>query len=142
MKHTSLLVNPQQAYAVWSSVWSSTVKPMTTAGHRLVLTVESEKRTSEQNKKFHAICRDYARSGVKFAGRQRTEGQWKVLLISGHAAATGDGAEVVAGLEGEFVNVRESSAEMSKQRGSSLIEYCIATAVRMDVPLTEYESIK
>jgi hypothetical protein len=35
-------------------------------------------------------------------------------------------AEVIPGLEGEFVNIRESTAHMSKPRASSLIEYAVA----------------
>lgn len=101
-----------------------------------------EKRTSPQNRKFHAICRDFARARVKWAGKLRDEYEWKVLLISGHTVATGGQSEVIAGLEGEFVNVRESSASMTKSRGSSLLEYCIATAVMRGIPLTEYERME
>ena len=83
-------------------------------------------RTSEQNAKFHAICSDLAKSQVQWAGKRRTVAQWKVLLVSGHATATKEGSEMVPGLEGEFVNLRESTAQMSKSRGSSLIEYSAA----------------
>lgn len=83
-------------------------------------------RTGDQNAKFHAICSDLARSAVEWAGKRRDASQWKVLLVSGHAKATNEGAEMVPGLEGEFVNLRESTALMSKQRGSSLIEYALA----------------
>lgn len=44
-------------------------------------------------------------------------------MISAHAIATQEGAEVVRGIEGELVNIRESSALMSKKRATSLIEY-------------------
>lgn len=80
-------------------------------------------RNLEQSAKFHAQCSDIAASGITWAGKSRTALQWKILLISGHAIATGEGSEVLPGIEGEFVNVRESSALMSKKRGSSLIEY-------------------
>jgi hypothetical protein len=40
--------------------------------------------------------------------------------------ATKEGSEMVPGLEGEFVNVRESTALMSKRRGASLIDYAEA----------------
>ena len=83
-------------------------------------------RTLEQNAKFHAICHDLAKSGKLFAGKSRTDKQWKVLLVSGHAVATGEGAEIIPGLENEFVNIRESTALMSVKRGSSLIEYAQA----------------
>lgn len=87
-------------------------------------------RSGEQNAKFHAICSDLARARVPWMGKQRTAAQWKVLLVSGHAVATKEGAELVPGLEGEFVNLRESTATMSKRRGSSLIEYAQAFAAQ------------
>lgn len=94
-------------------------------------------RNLEQNAKFHAVCSDIAKSGLQWAGKERTAAQWKVLLVSGHAVATKEGAELVPGLENEFVNIRESTALMSKRRGSSLIEYSIAFAVSHGVKLQE-----
>ena len=91
-------------------------------GH--VVRVEPPKRNSEQNAKFHAICSDLA--GREWMGKPRTAMQWKVLLVSGHAVATKHEAELVPGLEGEFVNLRESTALMSVRRSSSLIEYAQA----------------
>jgi hypothetical protein len=87
--------------------------------------VKPPKRSGEQNDKFHAMCDDIARQ-AEWLGKKRTKDQWKVLLVSGHATATKEGSEVVCGLEGEFVNIRESTAQMSKARGSSLIEYTAA----------------
>lgn len=83
-------------------------------------------RTLDQNAKFHAICGDIAKSGIKFAGKKRTDTQWKVLLVSGHSVATNESAEIIPGLENEFVNIRESTALMSVKRGASLIEYSLA----------------
>jgi len=102
-----------------------------------VVTLAPRTRTNDQNAMFHAICGDIEKSGHKFAGKPRKAHVWKVLLISGHAAATGDGNEVVPGLEGEFVNIRESSARMSVRRASSLIEYTLAYCDMNGVPLTE-----
>lgn len=96
-------------------------------------------RTGDQNAKFHAICSDIAKSGHVFAGKKRTAAQWKVLLVSGHATATAEGSEIVPGLEGEFVNLRESTALMSKKRGSSLIEYAIAYCAMNGIRLTEFQ---
>ncbi len=83
-------------------------------------------RTLEQNAKFHAMCGDFACSKIEWAGKPRTAQQWKVLLVSGHAVATKEETEIIPGLEGEFINIRESTALMSKSRGSSLIEYAYA----------------
>ncbi len=91
-----------------------------------VVKVQPATRSLEQNAKFHALCSDIARAGLEWAGKRRTADEWKVLLVSGHAVATKHGAEIVPGLEGEFVNIRESTASMSKTRGASLIEYTLA----------------
>lgn len=101
------------------------------AGYRV--TIEPPKRNGEQNAKFHAICSDLAKAQVPWAGKPRDAASWKVLLVSGHAVATKSGAEMVPGLEGEFVNLRESTALMTKARGSSLIEYAVAFCAGHDV---------
>ena len=89
------------------------------AGH--VVVVKPPTRTLGQNAKMHAIFGDMA--GVPWYGKARDADSWKTLLISGHTVATGGLVEIVEGLEGELVNLRESTAAMSKTRGSSLIEY-------------------
>lgn len=88
-----------------------------------VIEIREPTRTLMQNAKFHALCSDAQRSGAVWVGRKMNDSQWKTLFISGHSIATGLGADVVPGLEGEFVNIRESSALMSVRRGASLIEY-------------------
>jgi len=92
-------------------------------GH--VVKIGEPTRSLEQNAKFHAICEDVSKT-AKFAGRHRTPEEWKLLFVSGHSIATKRGQELVAGLEGEWCNLRESTAKMSKARLSSLIEYCLA----------------
>lgn len=104
-------------------------------GH--VVTVAEPKRSGEQNAMFHAICSDIEKSGHKFLGKPRSAAVWKVLLISGHAAATDEGSEVVPGLEGEFVNIRESSALMSVRRAASLITYTLAYCDTNGIALPE-----
>ena len=99
--------------------------------------IQERNRTLDQNAKFHAICSDLAKSGIEWAGRKRTLLEWKVLLVSGHAVATNTPAEIVPGLEGEFINLRESTANMGKKRGSSLIEYSLAWCAMHDVRLKE-----
>jgi hypothetical protein len=93
-------------------------------GYRV--TVDKPSRTAGQNAKFHALCTDLAKSNAKWLGKRRTAEQWKVLLVSGHSVATKSEAEIIPGLEGEFVAIRESTANMDKERSSSLIEYTLA----------------
>lgn len=101
-----------------------------------VVSINEPKRNLEQNAKFHAICSDLSRQ-KQFAGSFRTPEQWKMLLISGHAVATKQGSEMVPGLEGEWCNLRESSAKMSAKRMSSLIEYAVAFSISTGVKLSE-----
>jgi len=108
---------------------------MAPEGH--VVTVQEPTRNLDQNAKFHAICSDLAKSNTQWAGAPRTASQWKVLLVSGHSVATKQGAEMVPGLEGEFVNLRESTALMSKARSASLIEYALAFCAMRGVELQE-----
>ena len=100
-----------------------------------LVTVREPSRSLDQNAKFHAICTDIARSGAEWMGKPRTADQWKVLLVSGHAVATKEEVEVIPGLEGEFINIRESTALMSVKRGSSLIEYTLAFCANHDIEL-------
>lgn len=88
----------------------------------LILTIKDSTRSLDQNAKFHALCNDAAKT-MTYMGRVLKTDQWKVLFISGHAIATKIGADMVPGLEGEFVNLRESSAQMGVKRMASLIEY-------------------
>lgn len=91
-----------------------------------VVQIGEQTRNLEQNAKFHAICHDLAKSQIQHAGKRRTASEWKVLLVSGHAVATKQGADMVPGLEGEYVNLRESTAAMSRSRIGSLIDYAEA----------------
>ena len=103
-----------------------------------VVTLAEPTRNLEQSAKFHAMCGDIARQ-KPFAGQMRKPEQWKVLLVSGHAVATKQGSEMVPGLEGEWCNLRESTAKMSTKRMSSLIEYVNAYCAENAIMLsTQY----
>jgi hypothetical protein len=100
--------------------WSAVIKPAT--------------RSLQQNALLHALFSDLSKR-AKFHGRTLSAAQWKVLMISGHSVATGGGADIVPGIESEWVNLRESSAGMSIRRMNSLLEYVIAWCVENDIRL-------
>lgn len=104
--------------------------------HPLTIRITDYDRSLLQNSLFHALCGDTAKQAI-WLGKTRNLVQWKTLFVSGHAMATGLGAEVVPGLEGEFCNIRESTAKMGIKRMASLIEYSQAWAVGNDVQLRE-----
>lgn len=128
------LTNPQQAMAFWNNYVYPRIKAELMAGHRMRLTVKAESRSLEQNAHFHALCDVIAKSGMEWMQKRRTAAQWKVLLVSGHAKATNEEVDLVPGLEGEFINLRESTALMSIRRSSSLIEYTLAFMANNGIP--------
>ena len=97
--------------------------------------VRPAKMNNDQKAHFHAICDDLERSGLTWQGKKLTSLQWKLLLISGHSIATKKQVELIEGLEGELIDIRESIADMRKTRGASLIDYSIAFCVLNNVPL-------
>ena len=135
-RFTARLWNAQQGHQAIEAAWGY-AKPLLLAEHRLVLEVRPENRSLDQNAHFHALCGDIARSGIEWFGKPRKADEWKVLLVSGHAKATKQEADVVPGLEGELVNLRESTARMSRARASSLIEYTLAFCAEHDVTLRD-----
>src|SRR5262249_50278273 len=127
-------VEAEQALGFLNRIWSQVKPHLLMDGVPLAVSVREETRTSEQNAMFHDLCDDIAKHGFVWAGQRRNAAQVKVLLVSGHAHATKEGAEVVPGLEGDFINLRESTALMSKRRGSSLIEYTLALMAMQGIP--------
>jgi hypothetical protein len=102
-------------------------------GHMLVL--QERTRSNHQNALLHHLF-GVAAKHLTFHGRKLSPTQWKTLYISGHAIATGIGADMIPGLEGEFVNIRESSAAMGVRRMNSLLEYVQAHLTTEGVPLS------
>jgi len=111
------------------------VRMIEQAADGYILTLDEPTRSLAQNALFHDLCGEIAKSGFKWMGKPRTPAEWKVLLVSGHGQATGQGSEVVAGLEGELVNIREPTSRMSVKRANSLIEYVEAFCALQGIKL-------
>lgn len=115
------------------------IKACISAPKGYVVIIQEPTRTLPQNSLFHGLCTDISKSGIEWAGKKRATQQWKVLLVSGHAIVTKQGSEMVPGLEGEFVNLRESTANMGVGRLSSLIDYTYAWGTDNGVIWTPYK---
>lgn len=102
-----------------------------------VVSISPPVRSTSQNAKLHALLSDLSKSDVKWAGKRRALDEWKMLCVSGHAIATDEKGEVIPGLEGEFVSIRESTAKMGVRRAASLIEYVMCFCVQNGVELKE-----
>lgn len=131
----------RQVYQLVSSqVRQNAAQAVMTAPDDFRVEIKPRTRTLDQNALLHALFGAVAKH-AQWGNRKLTADQWKVIFISGHAVATGLGSDMVPGLEGEFVNIRESSARMSVDRMTSLIEYIVAWCVNQGVD-TRPEQVK
>jgi len=104
-----------------------------------VVTIAPPGRSLDQNAIFHAACDDIAKAKPEWNGLRMDAEDWKQLLILSHAVATqGDGIRLTQDLEGQgLVQLRESSARMSKARATSLIDYTISWATSHGIRLRD-----
>lgn len=98
----------------------------------LVVQIKPLTRSLEQNAKLHAMLSDIAKQ-CEFQGGKRDVDTWKTIFVSAHKIATGGKTEMAIGLEGEVINLRESTAQMGVKRMTSLIEYVTAWGVENGV---------
>lgn len=126
-------------YLISSRVRDNALAAVNEAEPGAVVSVLPPKRSVDQNAKLHAVLTDLARSPLTWAGKRRSVDEWKMLVVSAHAVATKETGEIIPGLEGEFVAIRESTAQMSVKRASSLIEYVLAFCAQHGVELRETE---
>ena len=95
------------------------------------------RRSLDQNAALHGYCAQIAKARPEWAGMAMSAEDWKALLVVSHAkATTDDGVRLVPSLEGGgLVQLRESTAAMSKARASSLLEYVAAWAAAQGITL-------
>ncbi len=103
-----------------------------------VVIVQDPTRKLEQNARLHAMLTDISRQR-DYLGKRRDVEFWKGLFVSAHAIATGKPCEIVPGLEGEFIAIRESTATMSGKKLASVIEYINAWAAHEGVRFSARE---
>lgn len=107
-----------------------------------VVRIGPPNRSSDQNRIFHAIVADFAKAMPEYHGVPMDAESWKSVLIVSFAKEEAGGAiKLVPDLDGKgLVQVRESSATMGKARATALIDYCMAEAARLGVPLRTHDA--
>ena len=111
------LYDPQQGNAAINALWR-TLKPILADGKRLVVKVEPERRSNEQNRLLWAALTDVSQQ-VEWHGQKLEPGEWKDVFTAALKRQ-----KVVPGLEGGFVVLGSSTSRMSKAEFSELME-CI-----------------
>lgn len=108
------LHNAQQGHTVLKDVWTR-AKPYLLAGNKLVLTIEQEKRSQEQNQLMWSVLTDLSRQ-VMWRGQKLTKEEYKDLLTAGLKKQ-----RAIPGLDGGFVVLGSSTSKMTKQEMTDLI---------------------
>lgn len=109
------LYDPQQGHNAFTALWR-TLKPILADGKRLVLKVEPERRSSEQNRLLWAALTDLSEQ-VDWYGNKLTAEEWKAVMTAALKKQ-----KVVPGIDGGFVVLGTSTSRMSKAEFSELME--------------------
>lgn len=113
--------------AVWRAPegWHVTIKPPT--------------RSGEQNRRLHAMLSDIAKSGkVTLANRVVDDIEdLKCLFVSAWRMETKQSSEIVEGLHGEPVQLRRSTASMSKEELGELMTVIEVFAAERGIKLRD-----
>jgi hypothetical protein len=109
-----VLQNAQQAHTVLKDVWDR-AKPFLMAGNKLVLTIEQEKRSQEQNQLLWSVLTDLSKQ-VPWHGVNLTKEEYKDLLTAGLKKQ-----RAIPGIDGGFVVLGTSTSKMTKQEMTDLI---------------------
>jgi hypothetical protein len=119
---TLTLFSPTQAAQELPRAWTW-IKAMLCAGHRLVLSVRLETRTTKQNAMMWSCLTDLSKQ-VTWFGKKMTKEGWKDF-ITGHL----DGQDLVPNMDGTgFISIQRgrSTSQMTKKEMIAVIDLCHA----------------
>lgn len=108
------LYNAQQGHTVLTEVWQK-AKPYLMAGNKLVLTIEQEKRSLDQNNLLWSVLNDLSKK-VDWYGNTLSAEDWKHMLT-----AVLKKQRTIPGIDGGFVVLGSSTSKMTKGEMSDLI---------------------
>jgi hypothetical protein len=104
-----------------------------------VVTVEPARRSLAQNRLLHALITEAVDKGLATDdGRRLTLEEAKVAFVTGWMIEEGHGSDVIA-FGGHPVQLRRSTAALSKDEFSSLVEFIHAACAQRGIPLQEQE---
>ena len=129
---TLRLIEPVQAHKALATAWTH-CKPWLIAGHKLVLEVRKDTRSSEQNRRLWSLLTDLARQ-VNWHGNKLTADEWKCVM-----SASLKRQKVVPGLDGGFVVLGQSTSKMTRAEMAELQELIEAFGAQQGVQFKVWE---
>lgn len=130
MKQSAVLYSPAQARSILPAIWAA-MKEQLSLGNRLVLEVKPEVRSSEQNRRLWAMLGDISEQ-VIWHGEKLTPEEWKHVFSAGLKKQ-----RAVAGIDGGFVVLGQSTSKMSKAEMSELQTLMEAFGAEREVKFKE-----
>ena len=125
---TVTLCNPQQAHQAMQQAWRDCIKPMTMAGHKLVMTVKPETRSLAANRRMWAMLKDISEQ-VEWYGKKLDSESWKHVF-----SAAMSKQEVVPNIDGTgFVVLGKSTSKMTKGEMAEIQELMEAFGAQQGV---------
>ena len=132
-----VLHNAQQGHQAIMQMWSQ-AKPYLLAGHKLVMTVEKEKRSLPQNAIIHAVIGEIAKQ-ARHVGSKWDAEDWKRLLVDQYSRDAGiSDASVLPALDGKgIVQLGLQTRNFTKEQASEFLEWLYAWAAQNGVEINE-----
>lgn len=132
---TIQLYQPAQAHAALMTAWAECIKPMLIGGHRLVLEVRPQPRSSQQNARLHAMLTELALN-VEWGGKKLPMEVWKRLCMAAWMREERQSPQLVPALDGNGVDIiYERTSRLTKDECGRLMEWITAFAAERGVML-------
>lgn len=126
------LHEPVQAHKAMATAWTH-CKPWLVAGHRLVLEIRKDTRSSEQNRRLWSLLSDLA-AQVVWHGNKLTADEWKCVMT-----ASLERQKVVPGVDGGFVVLGKATSKMTRAEMAELQELIEAFGAQQNVRFKVWE---
>ena len=121
------LFNPVQAHQSMTQAWMDYIKPFLIAGHRLVLEVRKETRTSAQNRRLWAMLTEVSEQ-VDWYGQKLSAEDWKHVFTASLRKQ-----RAVPGIDGGIVVLGQSTSKMTKAEMAELQDLIEAFAAERGI---------
>lgn len=124
-----------------AQIWPA-LKSYLMAGHRMVLTLAPETRSSQENRMLHAML-GYIAKNMEWAGKKRDIETWKRLLVAAWCRATNEAVELLPAVDGHGVDiVYRKTSKLSRKECAELIEFVFAWGAMNDIQFPDPKAIE
>ena len=127
----------EQAQALMTSVWPK-VREALVYGKKLTLEIKDQKRSEDQNSKYHAMLGEIAEQASHLGSKWDAE-DWKRLLVQEFCKEKGlPAGRVIPNLSGDGIcQLGQQTRHFSKEQASEFVEWLHAWGAENGITFTE-----